>query len=153
MSKRTKILSILLAVCFLLSVTAAAASAHADNDKMKFDKLVKSKKVVKDKSKPTLDKGKKAHFWNNKMWMWVWVPKHCEYKVIKTVKIVKVKQPAKYNKYSYKYNKHSYKYNKPSYKYKKVVIKKKVKICVPGHWELKFFKFNQNIFKNNQRRR
>ena len=132
MSKMTKILGILLAVCFVLSVTAAAASAGVadgqgqkkNNDQMSFN----GKKVIKHDGKEKSlkqDGGRNAHFWNNKMWMWVWVPKHCENKVIKTVKIVK---------------EHG--------KQKKIVVKKVVKVCKPAHWELKFFKFNNNIFNH-----
>ena len=131
MTKMTKILGILLAVCFVLSVTAAAASAGAadgnkntKNNEFKFmGKNIKSHSNSEKSLKQ--DGGRNAHLWNNKLWMWVWVPTHYEKKVIKTVKIVKV---------------HGHK--------KTVVVKKVVNVCIPGHWELKFFKFNQ-IFKCN----
>lgn len=110
MSKMKKILGILLAVCFLLSVTAASASAGGAD--------YGGKKVVNDGYSKSLkhDYGKNIHNWKNKLWMWVWVPGYSEKKVIKTVKKVH---------------------------HRVIVVKKVIKIWIPGHWELKLFKYNQ----------
>jgi hypothetical protein len=117
-----KILGILLAVCFVLSVTAASASASgADYGGKKVANDGYSKKVVNDGYSKSLkhDQGKNIHQWKNKLWMWVWVPGHFDKKVIKTVKIVH---------------------------HKKIVIKKVIKIWIPGHWELELFKCNKGMF-------
>lgn len=78
-----KMIGIFLAVCFVLSVTAAAASAGGADNQFK-------KKVVNDGNTKSLknDYGKHLHSWKNKFWMWIWVPGHYETKVIKMVKKV-----------------------------------------------------------------
>jgi len=81
-SKMKKILGILLVVCFVLSVTAASASASvADHG---------GKKVANDGYSKSIkqDQGKNIHQWKNNYWMWIWVPGHFEKTVIKTIKIV-----------------------------------------------------------------
>jgi hypothetical protein len=70
-----KILGILLALCFVLSVTAASAAAGEDHNYKK-DKKDDYKKELKGEGK-----GKYGH----KYIKWIWVPGHFEKKVIKKV--------------------------------------------------------------------
>jgi len=77
--KMKKIIGIFLVVCFVLSVTAAAASAGT----------VSAKKVTKDgdgRFMKSHDKGKNIHFFKNKYYCWVWVPAHCTFKMVKMYK-------------------------------------------------------------------
>gem|GEM_PF-2566206 len=115
--KMKKIIGVFLAVCFVLSVTAAAASAGgADQNKYR------DKKIINDGNTKSLknDKGKNIHNWKQKFWIWVWVPGHYEFKVIKMGG----------------YDKHHH----------RTVIKKVIRIWIPGQWELKLLKCNHGIF-------
>ena len=77
MSKMKKILGILLALCFVLSVTAGAASAGEHKDYKKDD----HKDYKKDGHKDYKKNDHKDH----KKFIKVWVPGHVEKKVVKDV--------------------------------------------------------------------
>ena len=110
MANMKKILGILLALCFVLSVTAASAAAsgnhdvvdhnkkHDDRNDKKFDNHRDGKKF-NDKKDRHDNRGK----WNRGKW----IAGHYEKKVVKTV--------------VYKHH-------------QKIVIKKVIKVWVPGHW-------------------
>jgi Ni/Co efflux regulator RcnB len=106
MVKMKKILGILLALCFVLSVTAGAASANG-NDRSKFG----DHKQKFDDHKQKFD-GHKQKFGDYKQKFdrynkGKWVPGHYEVKIVKKV--------------VYKHH-------------KKFVIVEKIKVWIPGHW-------------------
>ena len=113
MLKMKKILGILLALCFVLSVTAGAASAYGDNDHS-------------DKDKKYDDHHKKYDD-HHKKFKKVWIRGHFETKIVKKVVF-----------------KHGH----------RIVIKKVIKIFIPGHWEfIKVNNWNNHGNWNNNYRR
>jgi Ni/Co efflux regulator RcnB len=117
MLKMKKILGILLALCFVLSVTAGAASAY-DKDKNFGDK---------DKDKNFGHDGKDKKYDDHKKFKKVWIRGHFETKIVKKVVF-----------------KHGH----------RIVIKKVIKIFIPGHWEfIKVNNWNNHGNWNNNYRR
>ena len=102
-----KILGILLALCFVLSVTAAAASAGPASEYNKKDVKDKNFKNGHDKNFKNGHDKKDRHDNRGKWNRGKWIAGHYEKKVVKTV--------------VYKHH-------------QKIVLKKVIKVWVPGHW-------------------